>query len=842
MILNKKIIFNIRSFLSDGKILSIFSAVAFFLIFNGLFEELISTTLVKYVFSYSTSSLFNDIIFFAISCYILILYISRLVDYKTSTYFWIVTLCCSVIYLYYRILQSPWTFVKFYSFPSIFYGDILLLITFLNSFIFLKGLLNQKTFDILNHGFVDDSPLLTNDDDELGFTSYINTLSESILMTQGQGAIALGINAKWGSGKTSFLNLLRNQLRSKEVIIVNFDPWNYTSSTEIIKNFFLNLQVAISPYHSTINKSLTAYSNQLISTNDNDFSKYLQLLFSGLSLNTPSDHLYDEINTALQEVDKKLIIFIDDLDRLDTNEIVEVIRLIRNTASFKNTFFLVAYDRSYVLNALKKHNSFNHSHFLEKIFQMEVTLPYYNPTKLKHKVVEYLKQSLDEKVHKKVESEILSSGIVEADYLNNWIKTPRDVSRIRNSMSINFSKLQGEVLFSEFFQLELLRLKFPFVYELIYKETDKYFNLIGSNNNTKYVLKNVEKENDTNLTALEDYLAENLASLPFYNSDISIIMKLIKKVFDSGFLSYSLKDPLSVVNPSRFSLYFAYSLLDDKLSAIEFADARRSGLDIMKTKIKDWLNKGLVFELTDKFLAINTFDSRVDYETVVESIFFLGKTRIKDIQIGFDYENLIQKLSDRNDVKSVNYYNGDPMAFKAFVRNLLANADSPYIFEGSIVEIINNRFEDTFTLSKEEMKGFGLEYFEKYSYEVEKIDSNVWDLFNVNKFTKYIEVGNNHYKPQQKYHQQAINILVSIMDKNVSDALKYFLHKTSQRDVYYLSDLVLTIFEDYNQLKIWLDLKPKSPEILEFLDFYKLYELTGFTQPVMFKFQYSWYE
>ena len=89
---------------------------------------------------------------------------------------------------------------------------------------------------------------------------------------------------------------------------------------------------------------------------------------------------------------KKLIIFIDDIDRLDKSEVMAVIKLIRNSANFFNTIFVVSYDKEYLTNAITSISDQGEI-FLEKIFQVELNPPSFDKDILKkeliNKIVEF---------------------------------------------------------------------------------------------------------------------------------------------------------------------------------------------------------------------------------------------------------------------------------------------------------------------------------------------------------------------------------------------------------------------------------------------------------------------
>src|SRR5690606_16329262 len=134
----------------------------------------------------------------------------------------------------------------------------------------------------------------------------------------------------------------------------------------------------------------------------------------------------------------------------DNEEIVEVIRLIRNNANFYNTFFIVAYDRNYVVNALKNHNQYRQEQFLEKIFQIEITLPYFKSDILRYKLAEKLKQKFPQDFHSTIDEEVIGSPSIVPVFLNEWLGSMRDVTRLANALVLNLSKLNGEVVFNDF--------------------------------------------------------------------------------------------------------------------------------------------------------------------------------------------------------------------------------------------------------------------------------------------------------------------------------------------------------------------------------------------------------
>ena len=365
--------------------------LAVYVLFNHPLEKVIGKIIVKHLLSNINSVWYNDVVFGIIilsSCVYLAIKIKSYTPSKNSLFI----LCLSsLLYLYYRLSKTIWTFVSFSFYKiHIVYADILPFITIVN----LILLAFSKPYQLPSNNkesFFDDAPVEKNGTDTLGFTTYATMIAKKINNSFFEKAFAIGVNGRWGSGKTSFINLLKKELLNDDIIEIDFNPWNSNSPQAVIKDFFETIQEKIRPYHSSTPKLLNDYSKKLVSLYENETTKSIHSFFSTVSDNDSLTSLFKNINDSLKNVNKKLVVFIDDLDRLDKEEIVEVIRLIRNTANFYNTFFIVAYDRTYVLKALSNHNPYNHEQFLEKIFQIEITLPNFNKNILRNLLLEKLK-------------------------------------------------------------------------------------------------------------------------------------------------------------------------------------------------------------------------------------------------------------------------------------------------------------------------------------------------------------------------------------------------------------------------------------------------------------------
>jgi hypothetical protein len=184
-----------------------------------------------------------------------------------------------------------------------------------------------------------------------------------------------GINGIWGVGKTSLMNMVFDCLGKKypcQYISLSFNSWHYRTPQKITQQFLLEIQQKIIPH---IN-------------NASDFKKRMRnitrhfssISFWGLSLNMASIFSNEEKNIEemakilKEEFSSQLIVFIDDLDRIERNELQAVLRTIRLLSSLPKIKFILAYDRALLSRNLFGKDISRATDYLAKIIQHEFNL------------------------------------------------------------------------------------------------------------------------------------------------------------------------------------------------------------------------------------------------------------------------------------------------------------------------------------------------------------------------------------------------------------------------------------------------------------------------------------
>lgn len=221
-------------------------------------------------------------------------------------------------------------------------------------------------------GFTDDKT----DEDNIpeSLKKYAGEIVERLLVTDIKDqSYALGVTGEWGVGKTTFLRELKKKIGDR-ADIVEFNPWMCGSPEQVTSDFFASLRHQLLGKYSTLSKSIREYAKYV-----NNVTVAPHPLLSGEAvLPVKQESLFERkrsLSKRFSMLPKPVVVVIDDLDRLERDEVFEVLRLIRNTGDLSNVIYMVAYDKEYVTSVLKEKEIKDATAYLEKIFPVEVHLP-----------------------------------------------------------------------------------------------------------------------------------------------------------------------------------------------------------------------------------------------------------------------------------------------------------------------------------------------------------------------------------------------------------------------------------------------------------------------------------
>lgn len=271
-------------------------------------------------------------------------------------------------------------------------------------------------------------------------------------------SFVIHIGEHYGQGKTSFLMMLEEEIKSRKVPVVNihFEPWLCDSEAGIINEFFDTFRIEVGKYLPRLNGTMQQYVKLLLSSIKYE-SRWLTVsLASLLGCKSTLKTTHDLIRDELMKIDCPIIITIDDVDRLQGKELMMVLKIIRDTADFPNVFYIVAADNIHLKRMLKSLNINNPDEYLKKFFNLEFQLPANENVAfgklLKMLEGKYQDLGIDEKT-----SVWYIWQIRKVAYVREAFPNMRDVYRFINSYFLSIDSMQ-EVRQLNLFDLFLLTL------------------------------------------------------------------------------------------------------------------------------------------------------------------------------------------------------------------------------------------------------------------------------------------------------------------------------------------------------------------------------------------------
>lgn len=334
-----------------------------------------------------------------------------------------------------------------------------------------------------------DNPITTRAADRLRRTAFADVLARQVQIApvgSEDGGFAIGLVGAWGSGKTSLINMAVETLRSAgDVEVLTFNPWLFSGTEQLVAHFFAEISAQLSHHHG----KRFATAGTALATYGSAFSAGAAVPHLGAALaalgvgatvvgkvlqatgeeRTPSlQEQRAQLWVALDKLPRRLLIIIDDIDRLRHDEIRDVMRLVKLTANFPRTVYLLAFDQARVERALSEgygQTRRDGREYLDKILQVTFQVPTIQASELRALLAEGLAEVLTR----------CASGPFQQDDFTNVFQlvivplpaTARDVRRYLNALPLTLDLLGAELALTDVVALEALRLFLPEVFVLL---------------------------------------------------------------------------------------------------------------------------------------------------------------------------------------------------------------------------------------------------------------------------------------------------------------------------------------------------------------------------------------
>ncbi|AYL95285.1 KAP family P-loop NTPase fold protein [Mucilaginibacter celer] len=628
-----------------------------------------------------------------------------------------------------QLSQHSWIYFRVSFFPAIRDWDVValgLIIPAATSF--FRRMPGPSTVNSVE-GFNEDLPIQSKEHDFFGRNVMAGEIARKIIYTNNTRSFAIGILGEYGSGKTSFLNLIKCHLDAGKTEVIDFNPWSSEGAGNIHKDFFDVLARRLYALNPKISAMVLDYSRKL-SRVDSSYDKFVRQVSFAKSLFQSYSHNddFDLISKLLFDSGKKIIIVIDDLDRLYHEEVMEVLRLIRNTASFNNVFYLVAYDRRYIEEAVKSMNAQVRSSFLDKIFQLEIPLPKREEDDLLRILENHLGTFVNENDMKAYQEHIVQTGFTDPYEFNfrQIFRQSRDVLKFVNTFKLAYHFVGTEVLFESLFVLELLEFRFPDIYDRLFERREDFVRAVPrrSQHEEFYELKTY-REDKEDLPLISRTLTEEKM---FGEDEISLITALLKHMFFRFNRFVDSKN--AIIYPACFDRYFRYRLAVNDLSEERFRMAWASGADALKSLIAECADEDLLSQLSGRLFQQKT-GNRQAFELKIRSLFYLGASyvRQKDKR-SFDYGAFTDLIYNYNGSIDNKYYKNITNGFAGFLTTEFEAAEVPYVFPAEVIHLLKREGKVT-GIAAETLTRLQMKYIQKYFETRGMTKEGVWMLWGI---------------------------------------------------------------------------------------------------------------
>ena len=392
-----------------------------------------------------------------------------------------------------------------------------------------------------------DNSLIDPQTDRLGYAPFAKYLADSICkMTITQGFV-IAVYGSWNSGKSTLMNFivhyLQQQPENERPIIVPFNPWLFSGSEDITKRFFEQIQNVLSKISSvskTLRERIGDFAKAVGETSlpYAEAGKAVATLFDAQQKD--ASELKEEVEDTLTKQQQRIVVAVDDIDRLPPEDIKQLFRLLKAIPSFTNVVYLLFFNKKIVIKALTETQE-KPENYIDKIVQVSFELPFPDKTSLRRLLFEkldrimidipeksiplwqiyllpFLVESRSYSLFKYIFSQLevsLPKDLFDPVYWNKiyyqgidyFITDLHDILRLIDTLSLTYPIVKGEVNPVDFIALESLRIFCPIVYDIIRKNKNAF---IGDDD---YSLDEIKSFHNSWIAELQDEDKQHIKKL-----------------------------------------------------------------------------------------------------------------------------------------------------------------------------------------------------------------------------------------------------------------------------------------------------------------------------------------
>lgn len=445
--------------------------------------------------------------------------------------------------------------------------------------------------------FRSDQPITNLALDEYSRTAFSEGIAKSILSLPRDECFVIGMHGPWGDGKTSTLRFVEQTLKSHPSTVVTwFNPWRFLNEEAMLSQFFSVLAASVRLDLKTKGEKVAA-----------TFAKYGKLVapFDDRAASItdaaarkaePSlEQLRERLIRELKSLGKQIVVFIDDIDRLDSSEVASLFRLLKACADFPNVVYVLAFDREMVARTvgarLVDGDAEAGRKFLDKIIQIPIALPNASRQDLERACMRGVSEVLQSVSLVLNESETLRWQLTYQNGIARRMRTPRHVNQFVNAVRFALPLLANEVNTVDLLLVEALRVCYPSAYEVVRASQDSFIGTPVGEIERRYAG-----------SPQDDLLAGSKQGLD--RADADALERLVeamfpryhvmRKGFEIGYESVRqwTREQL-VCSPAYGPRYFSYAIGSSDVADADIESIMHAAANDKSTQLRTLLNKQL---------------------------------------------------------------------------------------------------------------------------------------------------------------------------------------------------------------------------------------------------------
>lgn len=492
-----------------------------------------------------------------------------------------------------------------------------------------------------------DRPIATVEQDEFSRKEFAKNLAAALTSKHMNMGYVVGLFSKWGYGKTSTLNMIQTFLDDDEsVVTMKFNPWIFSDRNSMIAGFFDSLAAALKTKLATrseeIGSTIKKYSSLLspisiglpgATINAGEIAKHAGNLMDNSTL----DELKERIEKLILDSDKRLIVIIDDVDRLDKEEIFQLFKLIKIAVDFRQVTYLIAFDDVIVGDILAERfpgSTESGQSFLEKIIQIPVHLPLITRFALDKYIFNGLDDLLKELSIEISDEEVQRFRSVFDENIAPLIDTPRMANRYLNSLKFAIPIVGKEINIADLFILDAIRLLYPRIYHKLRKSKQL---LTGSMHSSMFAERDEIHEH---IKTAVDALCDNQ---PILLNILKVVFPAIEDAYARGGSRVGNTKALKIMKRAAsldyFDRYFTYGIPAEDVSDVRI-------LELVELGERELITPALIELLTEK-----------NADVVIQKL----RTYTEDIKDGVPLALALSDVVDKLPNPAISGFNRTPL-------------------------------------------------------------------------------------------------------------------------------------------------------------------------------------